>query len=237
LRALIVDDEPLARARLARLLRVEGGVEVIGEAGDGEAALARIRELWPDIVFLDIRMPGLDGLAVASADEPLPAIVFTTAHQEHAVEAFELDAVDYLLKPVQKERLTRALLRVRARSQAENPPPAGRGSRPRRLCVQEGGAFHVFETRGITRFHAADKYTVFVCDGREHLIEESLSTLESKLSGHGFFRAHRSELLNLDHVRSVASDEDGGVVIMSDGQRAKVSRRHAAALKRALAGR
>jgi len=241
MRALVVDDEPLARARLVRLLQAAGGVEIVGEAGDGEEALDKIRGLSPDVVFLDIRMPGLDGLAVASADEPLPAIVFTTAYQDHAVEAFELDAVDYLLKPVQRERLAQSLERVRGR--AGQPmehvlrSAVERGLRPCRICVQEGGALHLFDARSITRFYAADKYTAFLFEGREHLTEESLSSLEGKLARHAFFRAHRSELVNLDQVRTVTTDDEGGAVVLSDGQRARVSRRLVATLKRVLLAR
>jgi two-component system LytT family response regulator len=242
MKALIADDEPLARARLARMLRAIEGVDVVGEATDGLDALNQIRELRPDVVFLDIRMPEIDGLAVAASREPMPAIIFTTAYQEYAVQAFEVGVVDYLLKPIERDRLTKAIDRLRARTPSNAVPDVEQALRrvllqsasARRICAQQGGQLHVFDARQITRFFATDKYTIFLFEGREYLLEESLAQLEGRLAAHGFQRVHRSELVNLAQVRTLADDANGAVVTLSDGQQARVSRRLYGALKRSL---
>jgi DNA-binding LytR/AlgR family response regulator len=232
-KVLLVDDEPLARRRLVRLLRDVPGAEVVGEAADGEEALRQIHALAPDVVFLDIRMPRLDGLAVAAAAGDVPAIVFVTAHAEHAIAAFEAAAVDYLLKPVEPERLARTLerVRVRGKSQAEILP---RLLSPPRVVAVESGETHLFDAREIPRFWSLDKYTSFRHGGREHLTVESLTQLEARLAEHGFFRVHRGELIALDRVRTLADGEDGLHAVLDDGDRARVSRRLAAELRRRL---
>ena len=245
MRVLIVDDEPLARSRLLRMLEAIDDVQVIGEAADGEEALTKIRRDSPDAVFLDIRMPGLDGLTLATTVDDLPPIIFTTAYDEYAVEAFDAAAVDYLLKPIARARLERAVERVRARDSKTNDDMVSTlrkvlredASKDRRVCAHEGGSIHLFDAREITRFHASAKYTAFVHDGREFLVEESLNDLEKRLSAHGFFRAHRAELIALEHVRTIKHDDAGTTLLLSDGQIAKVSRRIVAELKRALAVR
>lgn len=242
MRALIVDDEPLARSRLARMLGAIDGVEVVGEARDGEEALVRLKEVDADVVFLDIRMPGIDGLTLATSAD-LPAVIFTTAYDEYAVEAFDAAAIDYLLKPIQQKRLERAVDRVRQRGRGEGSVVeslrrvlhADRDVGVRRICAQEGGAIHLFDAKEICRFHASAKYTVFVHQDREYLVEESLNELERRLEPHGFFRTHRSELVALAQVRTLHCDDGGTSVVLSDGQTAKVSRRIVAELKRALA--
>ena len=245
---MVVDDEPLARNRLRRMIEQIAGVEMAGEAGDGVEALERIGELAPDVVLLDIRMPGLDGLTLARTAKDLPPVVFTTAYDEYAVQAFEANAVDYLLKPVKRERLEQALERVRARSAPRAAGPdvgavlerllaerEGRTTAPR-ITAQQNGTLHVFDAREITRFYAQDKYTAFQVDGSEYLLEESLSSLEQRLASFDFLRVHRGELVSLAQVRAFRPEDSGGVVELRDGQTARVSRRHAAELRRALGG-
>lgn len=242
MRALVVDDEPLARSRLTRMLEAID-VRVVGEAADGDEALAQLRQLTVDVLFLDIRMPGLDGLTLASTAPDLPPVVFTTAYDEYAVEAFDAAAVDYLLKPIQRVRLERAVARVRSRSSRDDDIAAtlrkvlqaDRDAETWRISAQEGGSIQLFDAREITRFHASAKYTAFQHGGREYLMEESLSDLEQRLAPHGFFRAHRGELVALCHVRTLKSDDGGTTLVMSDGQTARVSRRIVSELKRALA--
>jgi DNA-binding LytR/AlgR family response regulator len=241
MRALIVDDEPLARMRLIRLLEGLGGVEIVGEAADGLDALERIATDEPDVVFLDISMPGLDGLSLALGRDDLPPIVFTTAHGEHAAQAFDSAAVDYLLKPIERARLERALERVKTRRGSHDVASSGRrtlrdesDARAARVCVHERGDLHLFDARTIPRFFASAKYTVFLHEGAEHFLEESLGELERRLVRFGFFRTHRGELVNLHHVRTLRSDESSTSVVLSDGQQARVSRRLIAELKRAL---
>ncbi len=232
MRALVVDDEPLARERLIRMLAGLEGVEVAGEASDGVEALERIQEVEPDLVFLDVRMPGLDGLSLAQSverKEHAPLIVFTTAHDEYAVGAFEANAVDYLLKPVRMDQLQRAVERARARRPRDEPRPKSAGWR---LTVAANGVIRVFDARALTRVWADGKYSIFAAEGREHLLDESLTSLEKRLAGFDFLRVHRSELVNLNCVRAL---RDGGRVLeLSDGQTARVSRRFRAELERAL---
>jgi len=233
MKVLVVDDEPLARRRLIRMLD-KLGVAVVGEAGDGVQALAQIRLHRPECVFLDIRMPGLDGMEVARRLGDCN-VVFTTAYSEHAVEAFDGLAVDYLLKPIKKERLERAVERVRAKvggdlaTLLESLLP----SIPR-VSARHRDATHVFDAREISRFYAENKYTVFESAGRTWLTEESLSTLEDRLTAHGFLRVHRSELICVDRVKSIRPEGDGLIAELDDGQRARVSRRSVTTLKERL---
>lgn len=249
MRVLVVDDEPLARRRLVRMLEKIDGIEVAGEAEDGEDALARIGTLDPDLVLLDIRMPGLDGLTLARETPNLPPIIFTTAYDQYAVDAFEASAVDYLLKPVKQERLERALAKVQAKPRRAPSGDDGaiarvlerllegreRTSAPR-ITAQHGDALHVFDAREIARFYAQDKYTAFQVGGREYLLEESLSSLEKRLEPFEFIRVHRGELIALDQVRSFRAEDAGGLLELKDGQTARVSRRFVASLKKALGG-
>jgi DNA-binding LytR/AlgR family response regulator len=228
MRALVVDDEPLARERLIRMLAAIEGVEIAGEASDGAEALERIQELDPDVVFLDVKMGGIDGLTLATETPNLPPIVFTTAHDEYAVGAFEANAVDYLLKPIRMERLVGAIERVRARRpRIDRPRMAGW-----RLTVAENGVIKMFDARAVTRVWADGKYSIFRCEGREHLLDESLSSLEKRLAPYDFLRVHRSELVNLNCVKVL---RDGGTMLeLSDGQTARVSRRFRSELEKAL---
>jgi DNA-binding LytR/AlgR family response regulator len=240
-RVLVVDDEPLARARLLRMLADIEGVEAVGEAGSGREALDRIAALAPDCVLLDVRMPGLGGLEVAKATG-VP-VIFTTAHDAYAVEAFELSAVDYLLKPVRRERLLRALEKVRQGGAAVPARIdallqrllAAAGPAPlARIHARRGNAVHLFDPTEIVRFTAAAGYTSFQRGGQEFLLDESLNQLEERLAPLGFLRIHRSELVRLDAVRALRGDHGATEVELSDGQRAPVSRRLVADLRRRL---
>jgi DNA-binding LytR/AlgR family response regulator len=238
LKALVVDDEAPARRRLSRLLE-DAGVDVIGEAEDGEQALSQARALAPDVMFLDIRMPGVDGMTLAQTHLDLPPIVFCTAYDEFAVKAFEVSAVDYLLKPVRPERLTAALERVRTKqlaskeavAKALNAVAPASGTR---IVSSTRGEVRFFDAKALTRLWASDKYTVFLADGEEQLTEESLSTLEQRLAPHGFLRVHRAELIRLDAVKALTTEDGFHEVQLTDGQRARVSRRSVGAVKQAL---
>ncbi|WP_437292418.1 LytR/AlgR family response regulator transcription factor [Sorangium sp. So ce406] len=252
-RVLVVDDEALARARLVRMLARVEDVEVVGEAATGAHALERTRELQPDLLLLDVDMPGLDGFGVAEA-VGMPLVVFTTAHAQYAALAFEADAVDYLLKPVVQERLERALEKVRQRLLARSvmatsarppePPAPAPGERAAEsaagvsaaalLTVHDGGKVRFFDPLLVTRFRAEDKYTAFLFDGEEHLLRESLSTLEERLAPFGFVRVHRAELVRASAVRALTPDAGGALLHLSDGQTVSVSRRSLPALKQLL---
>jgi DNA-binding LytR/AlgR family response regulator len=225
MRVLVVDDEPIARARILRVLSRIEGVEVAGEAENGVEALALARELSPDVLLLDIDMPGLDGLAVAESPD-VPPVIFTTAHKEHAIDAFEANAYDYLLKPISEERLRKALEKVRSR-------PAPPGSAPWRLVVVDGSMKRFVDARRVDSFEADKKYVAFVLDGEEMLTRESLDALEARLSPLGFIRASRGALVRKEAI--VAYDAaDGGTLVLASGARVEVSRRAAPSVRAAL---
>lgn len=189
LRVLVVDDEPLARRRLVAMVGRTEIAEVVGEAGNADLALTAIAQLDPDVVLLDVRMPGRSGVELARRLGERPLVVFTTAHAEHAVDAFDAAAADYLLKPVDPAKLARALDRAAGRlagTRSDGEP---------RISARAGGVLHVFAASQIGRFRAADKYTVFSIDGIEHVIEQPLGELETKLAAWGFVRVHRGELI------------------------------------------
>jgi len=235
-RVLVVDDEEPARRRLVRMLERLGEIEVVGEAADGEQAVALIRERAPELLLLDIDMPEMDGLELAELPG-VPLVIFTTAHAEHAVRAFEVAAVDYLLKPIARERLAEAIERARARARSQvgraNVAPPTIDSPPR-ITARSGSTVHVIDASEITRFHATDKVTIFIHEGRELVLDDSLSALEERLRPHGFFRTHRSELVSLAAVKALHSEGGSTHVELRDGSRAAVGRRVVAELKRRL---
>jgi two-component system LytT family response regulator len=242
LRALLVDDESLARDRLGRLLQRHPDVEVVGEAADGLEAISRIDELRPDLVFLDIQMPEMDGLDLAaSMPDGGPAIVFVTAFDAHAIRAFELAAVDYLLKPIAPDRLRASLERVR-RSNA-----AARGAaeavlsrledRPRRMAVRCGAKYVVFDSERVAAVLAQDHYATIFVDDRELLSDESLDKLMAKLDARHFLRVHRGAILNVRLVRELQQEGDRKYVALVTGAaeaRVPVSRERLDELKTRL---
>lgn len=256
MRTLIVDDEVPARRRLTRQLQSIPEVQVVGEAGDGLAALEAVAALAPDLLLLDVRMPELDGLALAQRyAAALPLIVFTTAYDAFAVQAFEIHAVDYLLKPIPQERLAQAITRAQARHsqkelerirtgavldalalrQTASPGATATPALPR-IATIERGAVRFFDARGLSRLYALDKYTAFCEGGVEHLTQEPLLALEERLRPHGFLRVHRGELVNLTRVRSLRCEDGAYTLEFIDGQHARVSRRLSGAVKNALLG-
>ncbi|MEM8962039.1 MAG: LytTR family DNA-binding domain-containing protein [Acidobacteriota bacterium] len=240
LRTLVVDDEPPARRRLVRMLDEIGGCEVVASVGDGDTALEALSRLDIDLVLLDIGLPGLDGIRVAERAPRHPAVVFVTAHADFAVDAFETEAVDYLLKPVEPERLARAVDRARQRlgsgdlERVVRHLAARLERRTPRVSARLGDSLFYFDAADITCFGAEDKYTVFRHDGRRFLTDESLAMLEERLHGHGFLRVHRAALVRLDAVRAVTTKWQKTHVELIDGQTVPVSRRNLAALRQAL---
>jgi DNA-binding LytR/AlgR family response regulator len=225
-RAVIVDDEPLARTRLRRLLAEHPAIEVIGEAGDGEAACRLIDPLSPDLVFLDVQMPGLSGFDVLARLGTRPRVIFITAHDEYAVRAFEEQAVDYLLKPVEPARLARALARVVG---VEAQPAGGRieeerltrlieaverrSTGPRRIAVRRGPKVILVEPASILFCRAEDKYTVLYTADGEHILDRTIEDLEQTLDPSTFLRIHRSVIVNLASVRDLTAVEGGRFVV------------------------
>jgi DNA-binding LytR/AlgR family response regulator len=213
------------------MLEKISGVEVAGEAGDAEEARALIAGLAPDLIMLDIHMPDESGIELLSSSPDLPPIIFTTAHSEHAVKAFELAAVDYLLKPIEAARLAVAIERVKARTAA---PRATSAEERVRIFAKSGATVRIFDAAEIARFVATDKYVVFRAGGEEMLLDESLNALEERLRGLSFLRVHRSELINLNRARALHSVEGETELELENGERAKVSRRYLAELKARL---
>ena len=207
--ALIVEDEPLSRRRLRELIREVPWLDCIGEATNGRAAISAIDELQPDLVFLDVQLPGFSGLDVLSRARHKPAVIFTTAHDQFAVTAFELAALDYLLKPFGRERFGRAI--ERARPLLERQVGASASDRARdtleqgpvpRLFVRENGRVVPLRVTSIEWLQACDDYVIAHTAGRQFRINLPLSDLERRLDPNVFVRVHRSHVVNLDHVAS-----------------------------------
>jgi two-component system LytT family response regulator len=222
LRAVVVDDEPLARARLRRLLAQEPDLEVVGECGNGADAVDCIGEQQPDVVFLDLHMPQSGGLEVARAlrAEDVPAIVFVTAHDQHAVEAFEVQATDYLLKPVTRARLQEAVRRVRQRLRAPVRPRSGLapaaaapGEPPppwlNRFAVKQGNQTLFVKAQDVDYIEAAANYVVLCTRKGNHILRETLRNLEGSLSPASFLRVSRSVIVNLERVSAIRAVAPG----------------------------
>jgi len=231
LRALVVDDEAPARARLRQLLAERGDIEVVGEAEDGVDALERIEALTPDVVFLDIQMPGCSGLDVAaSIGAPRPAIVFCTAFDQHAVDAFELRAIDYLLKPVTRARLDAALARLpqdpRPGSDDDAPPPADAAVSPARFLARRGARFHVVPAAEVVAFSFDDGQTRLHTASDQLWMQPTLAQLLRRLDPRQFFQVSRAVVVRLDAVREAKPNSDGtGQIVLSNGTTVEVSRR------------
>jgi two-component system response regulator AlgR len=242
---LIVDDEAPARERLRQLVADSGEHQVIGEAGNGTEALALAHDLEPDVVLLDIRMPGLSGIETAhhfnSLDKP-PAVVFTTAYDEYAIEAFEAQAIGYVLKPVRRERLERALAQAARLSNndlGEVAEKTGQASRRQHLCVRMHGELKLIPLTDVHYFLADQKYVRVHHGNGEDLIEDSLKMLEQEFS-EDFVRIHRSALVALSQIDSLVRTADGQMLIKLRGSADEgeeglaISRRHVAEVRRQL---
>ncbi|HEX4645705.1 MAG TPA: LytTR family DNA-binding domain-containing protein [Verrucomicrobiae bacterium] len=239
IRTLIVDDEARARERLRQLLESEPGIEIIGECADGRAAVEAIREHSPDLLFLDVQMPELDGFAVLEAigTECLPVIVFVTAHDKFALRAFDVHAVDYLLKPFDRERFQAALRRAMERVPQRDtgaldqrisallaelrPPPAT----VERLAVKSGGRVILVKPDDIDWIEAADNYAELHAVKEAHLIRETLSALEARLAPGKFIRISRSVIVNTDRIKELEPLFHGEYQItLSNGVKLTLSR-------------
>jgi two-component system, LytTR family, response regulator AlgR len=236
LRILIADDEPPARARLRALIDDAGIGSVIGEAGDGEQALAAVRELAPDIVLLDVRMPGMDGLQVAHhlAELPNPpAVVFTTAYDQHALAAFDAQAVDYLLKPVRAARLKRAV--ERAAMIAAGALDGTESARQAESRTHIGSGQRLVPIAEVRAMRAEHKYVSAIVPNGEVVLEDTLGALEEEFAAR-FMRVHRSTLVAVPYIRELQRDDGGHWTLTLDSVelRVEVSRRLVASVKARL---
>ncbi|NOX70148.1 MAG: response regulator transcription factor [Gammaproteobacteria bacterium] len=248
MKILIVDDEALARDRLRQLLEEGNQHVVVGDAANGQQALEMSGTLDPDVVLLDIRMPGLSGLEIAqhlNAFEKPPAVVFTTAYDEYAIEAFDAQAVGYILKPVRRERLAQALERagrLNAATISAVGEQAGIENRRNHVCARVRGELRLIPVEDIRYFSADQKYTCVSHTAGKHLIDDSLKQLEQEFSDN-FVRVHRSALVAVSRIEALEKSADGQVSIRlrEDGQpeedRLIISRRHLAEVRRRLKGR
>ena len=233
IRTLLVDDEQPARERLRQLLAAHADVEVVGEAADGVEAAEQIAELSPHLVMLDIQMPGASGLDVAaSLGRPRPAVIFCTAYDQYAVDAFELSAIDYLLKPVNRARLAAALDRVRATAQ---PPGRDRaldalshtaGLSPTRFLARRGARFRVVPVQEVVAFTFVDGVTHVITPTEQLTMQPTLAALARRLGGATFFQVSRTAIIRLDAVREAKPFADGtGEITLASGTTMLVARR------------
>lgn len=236
-RAVVVDDEPLVREELRNFLAEREEIVVVGEAGDGAQAVALLRGLEPDIVFLDVQMPELDGLEVLEAldEEERPPVVFVTAFDEYALTAFQLDAIDYLRKPFDQDRLEECLERIRRRLFVTRGPETaegggGEGPEPgsiRRFLVRTRGTTLVVRARDVDWFEAHDNYVRLHVGEKVHLVRSQLTALEDGLDRRRFVRVHRSAIVNLERVTELEPLRTGDCdLFLEDGTVVRMSRRY-----------
>jgi two-component system, LytTR family, response regulator len=247
MRVLIVDDQPLARRGvIARLKRFED-MDIVGECGDGASAVSKMLELLPDLVFLDVQMPGMDGFEVLRAlpRESWPAVIFLTAHEQHALRAFEVHALDYLLKPIDDERFAVAIQRARRFADSQSKAQFDErilqlldetsGKYASRFAVRTGAKIQVVFAEDVEWVGTAGNYTELHSGGKAHLLRETMNTLEERLDPAEFIRVHRSRIVRLRCVRELrAIGNREYLVKLSDGSEHRASRSYADQLERWL---
>lgn len=245
IRALIIDDEPLPRERIRTLLAEHSDIELIGECEEGREAVESIRSKRPDLIFLDIQMPELDGFGVLAAleDECLPAIIFVTAYDQYAIRAFEVNALDYLLKPINPARFEKAVLRSVERLNQRNQEPdrklldfveqmrLERGY-TKRFVVRAGAKHSFVQTKDIDWIDSADNYVRLHVSGQEYLVRETLKSIERQLDPAIFIRVHRSAIINIDRMETIEPYFHGDYTItMKDGTKLNTSRSYSERLR------
>jgi two-component system, LytTR family, response regulator len=232
IRAVIVDDEELARQVLRELIAAHPEIEIVAECANGFEAVKTLTEVQPDVLFLDIQMPKLDGFEVLELVNRDMAVIFTTAYDEYALKAFEVHAADYLLKPFGRERFEKALQHARERmsgtprpitelAQSARPP----GQYLDRIVVRDGSRIHIVPVSKLDYVEAQDDYVALASEGRKHLKQQTIASLESALDPKQFVRIHRSYIVNLERVSKLEPyGKDSKVAILTDGARLPVSR-------------
>jgi two-component system LytT family response regulator len=250
-RVLVADDEPLARDRLRMLLAEESSVEIIAECQDGTEAIAAIKDLRPDLVFLDVQMPGATGFEVIEAVGParMPAVVFVTAYDRYALRAFDVRALDYLLKPFDRERFQQALARARQQLQQNTHGELERRllalvndlrepqQRADRFVIKSGGRVYFVRTDEIDWIEAAGNYVKLHVGGEAHLLRETMTAIEAQLDPDVFFRIHRCHIVNIERVRELQPWFNGEyVVCLKSGARLTLSRGYREKLQHRLGG-
>jgi two-component system, LytTR family, response regulator len=252
IRTLVVDDEPMARERVLTLLQQQPDIEIVGECADGAQAVSAIERLEPELVFLDVQIPVMDGFGVIRALAPnrLPMVVFTTAYDEYALRAFEVHALDYLLKPFDSPRFLRALERARERLERQRAGDLGRRllamvqdlkpeatPPPDRLVVKSGGRIFFIRMDEIDWIDAAGNYVRLHVKGDSYLFRETMSAMEARLDAARFARIHRSHIVNTDRIKELQPGNGEYVVILRTGTRLTLSRGYREKLQEKLGSR
>jgi two-component system LytT family response regulator len=244
LRVVIVDDEPLARAVVREFAQAHPGVEVVAECGNGFEAVKAVADLSPDLVFLDVQMPKLNGFEVLELLGRDVPVIFTTAYDQYALRAFDVHAVDYLLKPFSQERFSEALTRARERLQSHDrsadlsalvEDTRKREGPVERVLIRDGAQVHVIAVEKIDYVEAQDDYVCFRADGKQYLKDQTMTALEGTLDPSRFVRIHRSYLLNVERIARVELyAKDSRVAVLRDGTKLPVSRAGYARLAKLL---
>lgn len=234
MKALIIDDERLARKELTNLLQEYPEIDIVGEAVNAEDAIEKIAELKPDLLFLDIQMPGKTGFELLQSLDNVPEVIFTTAYDEYALKAFDFNALDYLLKPIEPDRLKEAITKLLRRPISEenvaiNEKKLGPNDR---VFVKDGDKCWFVKLENIRLFESDGNYIKIYFDNFKPMIHKSLNALDERLDDRAFFRASRKHIINLTWVESIESWFNGGLmVVLRGGDKVEVSRRQAARFK------
>ncbi|MEM9858713.1 MAG: LytTR family DNA-binding domain-containing protein [Bacteroidota bacterium] len=232
MRALIIDDERLARKELTSLLEEYSEIEIVGEAANADEAVELINSLHPDLLFLDIQMPGKTGFELLEDLESAPQVIFTTAYDEFALKAFEVNALDYLLKPIQPERLKESIAKLPEPKAGKEEKKTSRLTLEDQVFVKDGDKCWFVSLSNIRLFESDGNYIKVYFDGNRPMIHKSLNALDEKLDPRNFFRASRKHIVNLSWVEGIEPWFNGGLMVrLKGGDKVEVSRRQAAKFK------
>lgn len=238
MRALIVDDERLARKELTSLLTEFDAIEIVGEAVNADDAYEKIKELQPDLLFLDIQMPGKTGFDLLQMLDDVPQVIFTTAYDEYAIKAFEVNALDYLLKPVQPERLRESISKLLSNAEKVDRRAESEGDRTEKLgvndqvFVKDGDKCWFVRLSKVRLFESDGNYIKVYFDNQKPMIHKSLNALDERLDDKVFFRANRKHMINLNWVDNIEPWFNGGLMVtLQGGEKVEVSRRQATKFK------
>lgn len=236
--ALIIEDSRLARVELKNMLKVHTNIELLGEAANAEEGLVLINQHQPDLLFLDINMPGKNGFELLEMLEEVPLVIFTTAYDEYAIKAFEYNTLDYLLKPIAVDRLAKAIAKIEQQLKEEEGEDSNKEEKltlNSRIFVKDGEDCWLVNLAQIRRFESVGNYTKVYFDENKPMIHRSLNKIEERLDTTQFFRANRQQIINLKYIKDISTWFSGNLkVIMQDGEEIEISRRQATKFKNLL---
>ncbi len=231
IRTILIDDEKLARQELRFLLKEFQNIEIIDEAENADDGIKKINELQPDLIFLDINMPGKTGFEMLQEIEHVPAVIFATAYDQYAIKAFEANALDYLLKPIREERLSKAIVKVIAelKTATDNKQVA---SADRKVFIKDGEKCYFVNIADIFLVESVGNYARLYFENQSPLLHKSLNQLEEKMPGSVFFRVNRQQIININYIKDIAAFFKGGLLIeLKSGNKVEVSNRQAVKFK------